>query len=128
MPRPAFHLPIRKYVLPILLQPFPQYQMSRKEIREYITSNADEDGNLWCYLTVRFNKHKQIRGKTILHKLIKPWERRIMISTLSSQLGQAVIWRLKETSEWVIHSHLVIFPVPPVWQQELHRGIFLLPY
>ena len=81
-------MPIRKYVLPILLQPFPQHQMSRKEIREYITSNADEDGNLWCYLTVRFNKHKQIRGKTILHKLIKPWERRIMISTLSRQLGQ----------------------------------------
>ena len=52
-------MPIRKYVLPILLQPFPQHQMSRKEIREYITSNADEDGNLWCYLTVSFNKHKQ---------------------------------------------------------------------
>jgi len=52
-------MPIRKYVLPILLQPFPQYQMPRKEIRKYITSNADEDGNLWCYLTVSFDKHKQ---------------------------------------------------------------------
>ena len=51
-----------------------------------------------------------------------------MISTLSSQLGQAVIWCLKETSEWVIHSHLVIFPIPPVRQQGLHRGILLLPY
>jgi len=45
-------MPIRKYVLPILLQPFPQHQISQKEIREYLTSNADEDG-------VSFNKHKQ---------------------------------------------------------------------
>jgi len=39
-------MPIRKYVY--------QFYCS-----EYLTLNADEDGNLWCYLTVSFNKHKQ---------------------------------------------------------------------
>jgi len=59
-------MPIRKYVLPILLQPFPQYQMSRKEIREYITSNANEDGNLWCYLTVSLTSISNLLGSISL--------------------------------------------------------------